>query len=161
MIFASFPGTNTVYAFLNALTSAIGFIQLLNPIHGLCKPQNLQFSCLYGIGKILKMIAVAVRHLHIHSCPDAGRKIHTGPPVAHDKPFIAPSVPQNIGQQFLVFTGWYTIQIIVAGHNRSRSCSLHRLFKSCQINLVHSPLIDHGIRSHAVGFLIIPCKVLQ
>ena len=107
------------------------------------------------------MIAVAVRHLHIHSGPDAGRKIHAGSPVTHDKPFIAPSVPQNTGQQFPVFTGRYAIQIIVADHNRSRSCSLHRLFKSCQINLVHSPLIDHGIRSHAVSFLIISCKVLQ
>ena len=93
MIFASCSGSNTVYAFLNALTFAIGFIQILNSLYSLRKPGKREFSCLYGIGKIFKMIAVAVRHLHIHSGLDAGRKINTGSPVAHDKPFIAPFFP--------------------------------------------------------------------
>ena len=107
------------------------------------------------------MISAAVRHFYIHSGSNTGRKIYACTPITHYQPLIPPLFSKDICQQFIIFTGRHSIQIVITCHDSCRFCTFYCFLKCAQIDFMQSTFINHGITRHPMSFLTISGKMLQ
>ena len=89
---------------------------------------------------------------------------HASAEVGHHSALKAPLIPQDIGQQTIVFRAVGQTNAVEGRHDRLGTAFLNSHFKGLQVDFTDSLLVcigDQTSQCITVGFLIVECKVLH
>ena len=135
--------------------------QLQHAAHAIIQLFLAKLAALHRLNYRGVVLAHACGHFEVKPRADSLCAVVNCAPVAHHKSAETPVVAKNIRKQQLVLRGILSVYLVVRAHNRPRLSVFHHRFKSGEVDLVQSSLVDICGNAHAAALLIISGEMLQ
>jgi hypothetical protein len=139
----------------------IGEHDLQDAFHRAVQYRLVQRAVLYGRDDLGIVVTVGGRHLQVKTRFQAFHTVIGGTPVTDDVPLKAPLIPQDVGEQHLVFGSIHAVDLVVAAHHRFGLGALDGFLKGGQVDLMQRTLREVRGDGQAAGLLIVGGKVLD